>query len=270
MKLIKILALLIVACIIGCKCNDTDVSIDNIDTTVKTNGIHTKIALICSLTKVDKKAYDGWDGYCPGTDVDAKNFAEMCKKNNIPYVKIENEQCTGQNVISLWKSCISSLTPNNGLFIFYYSGHGGQVYSSTEKDGLDETLCLWDGQLKDDAIWKLLNMIPKTCRTFMVTDCCNSGSNFQLPYNLGRSYNKKMFARSQEPNMLHYGGCNDGESSYGSRYGGIFTNYLKKNYNKNYSYIEWFNVSVEQMKKEKQKPTFAETGISFKNTKIFE
>jgi hypothetical protein len=252
-----------------CGCTHTQI-VDPIEyDTIKTNGVHRKIALICSLTKVDKKAYDGWDGYCPGTDVDARNFANMCSKNNIPYIKIENEQCTGNNIIQLWKTCIESLDKNNGLFIFFYSGHGGQVYSSTEKDRLDETLCLWDGQMRDDTVWQLLNIVPKTCRIFMVTDCCNSGTNFQLPFNLGRT-SKKLASRSQEPNMLHYGGCGDSESSYGSSIGGVFTNYLKRNYNENYSYLEWFTVTIEQMKKEKQKPTFAETGISFKDTKIFE
>jgi hypothetical protein len=263
----KIKLLLLVSTVFFiCGCNTTCNECSDQSGIIKTNGTHTKIALICSLTKVDKKYYDGWDGYCPGTDIDAKNFAMMCSRNNIPYIKIENEQCTGENVVNLWKSCVNSLDTNNGLFIFFYSGHGGQVYSSTEKDGLDETLCLWDGQMRDDVVWQLLNLVPKTCRTFMVTDCCNSGTNFQLPFNFG----KDMSSRNKQPNMLHYGGCGDSESSYGSSIGGVFTNYLKKNYNKKYSYIEWFTITIEQMKGQKQKPTFAETGISFKNTKIFE
>lgn len=266
MKMLKIL--LITAAICGCQTCDTCIDM-NYDTNVKTNGVHSKIALICNLTKVDKNAYDGWDGNCPGTDVDANNFAKLCNDNNIPYVKIENEQCTGRNIIELWKSCVSNLDPNNGLFIFYYSGHGGQVYSSTEKDGLDETLCLWDGQMRDDTVWQLLNIVPKTCRIFMVTDCCNSGTNFQLPYNLKRSLDKKLKSRSQEPNLLHYGGCNDGESSYGSIRGGVFTNYLKKYYDNKLSYIDWFETCLEHMKYETQKPTFMETGTSFKNMKIF-
>lgn len=251
----------------GCKdiCNDctpcTDCS--------RTNTTN-KIALICSLTKVNPRAYGGWDGDCPGTDIDAKNFAQLCEKNNIPYIKMEDDKCTNKNVQNMWDRCLSQLDPNNGLFIFFYSGHGGQVYSSTEKDGLDETLCFWDGEMVDDTVWKLLNKVPKTCRIFMVTDCCNSGSNFQLPYNLERSKKKfKLFARSGEPNMVHFGGCNDGESSYGSNTGGTFTLNLKKYYDPKLTYKQWFDKVFSVMKRSQQVPTFAETGKSFKDTFIF-
>ena len=68
------------------------------------------------------------------------------------------------------------------MFIFFYSGHGGQVYNPNETDGCDETLCFWDGQFIDDRVWELLRKMPQEMRCFMVTDCCNSGSNYQLPY----------------------------------------------------------------------------------------
>jgi hypothetical protein len=38
--------------------------------------------------------------------------------------------------------------------VFFVSGHGGQVKDTDgdEEDGLDETLCLWDGQCADDFL----------------------------------------------------------------------------------------------------------------------
>ena len=246
---------------------DKPIVIDGGDS-VKSNYVK-KIALVCSLTKVDPKAYDGWNGDCPGTDIDANIFVNFLKQYNIPYIKLENEQCTLKNVAQNWYKCISMLDPKDGLFIFFYSGHGGQIYSATEPDGADETLCLWDGQMLDDNVWYYLNLIPKTCRIFMVTDCCNSGSNYRLPpYNLVRE--KRKTARGLEPNLLHYGGCNDGESSYGSSMGGVFTAYLKKTFDTNKTYAGWFNDALNYMNKNQQKPTFAETGTSFKNKKIFE
>jgi hypothetical protein len=258
----KLLIAMCLFVLFGCKTNE--IVIVGGDAT-KTNTVD-KIALICSLTKVDKNAYNGWDGDCPGTDVDAKVFANLCTDNNIPYIKIENSQCTSQNIYELWVSAIRKLNPNGGLFIFYYSGHGGQVYSNTEADKLDETLCLWNGQLRDDDVWKLLNLVPKTCRIFMVTDCCNSGTNYQIPF---MSKKSKLSSRSQDPNMLHFGGCGDGESSYGSKVGGVFTRALRSTYNKNISYIDWFNKSINIMTNSRQKPTVMETGKSFKNLKIF-
>lgn len=234
----------------------------------KTNYVK-KIALICSLTRVDPKAYDGWNGDCPGTDVDANIFKNMCESYEIPYVKLENDTCTSKNVIKNWYECLNKLDPNNGLFIFFYSGHGGQVGSTdpSEKDGLDETLCFWDGQFIDDHVWNLLNSIPKTARCFMVTDCCNSGTNYRLPFVVKKT---KLTARGAEPNLLHIGGCNDGEYSYGSDRGGVLSGVLKTHFNKDISYIDWFNKTKNSMKNSTQIPTFAETGKSFKNNKIFE
>jgi len=245
---------------------------DNIDYSdiIKTNNVtYAKIALICNLTKVDPKAYDGWDGDCPGTDVDANIFTKMCQDYNIPYIKLENNKCTIDNIVLNWKKCIAQLNPTNGLFIFFYSGHGGQYYSQTETDGLDETLCFWDGQFLDDNVWILLNLQPKTTRCFMVTDCCNSGTNYRLPFDMKKSM-KKLPARGAEPNLLHIGGCSDGESSFGSPRGGFLTGHLKSNFNKNISYVEWFDNTKKSMKGSGQTPTFAETGNSFKTEKIFE
>ena len=272
MKKLYILTIMISVLFTGCinPTHPQTIIINGGNAASKTNYVN-KIALVCSLTKVDPKAYDGWDGDCPGTDVDANIFVSFLKQYNIPYVKLENKTCTSQNVIKEWNNCLKQLNPNNGLFIFFYSGHGGQVYStdSTEKDGLDETLCFWDGQFIDDKVWKLINSIPKTSRCFIVTDCCNSGSNYRLPFNLKKS-RAKLSARGVEPNLLHIGGCNDGEYSYGSSRGGALTGVLKSKFNKNISYIEWFNSTKSAMKNTQQIPTFAETGKSFKSSKIFE
>lgn len=254
----------------GCIRNPNNTINNENNSSTKSNLLN-KVALICNLTKVDPKAYDGWDGDCPGTDVDANIMVSMCKLYGIPYVKLENEKCTSKNVIKEWNKCVSQLNPTNGLFIFFYSGHGGQVYTTdtSEKDGLDETLCFWDGQFIDDNVWKLINTVPKTARCFMLTDCCNSGSNYRLPFNLKKS-RSKLSTRGVEPNLLHIGGCNDGEYSYGSNRGGVLTGVMKSTFNKNITYIEWFNKTKSAMKNSKQVPTFAETGKSFKNTKIFE
>ena len=274
MNKILILCTMVITLLSGCK--DITISQPNIDTQdmSKTNNTNiSRIALICSLTKVDPKYYDGWDGDCPGTDVDANNFKLLCEDNKIPYIKLENSQCTINNIIKNWTNCISKIS-KDGLFIFFYSGHGGQVYNPNETDGCDETLCFWDGQFVDDRVWELLRKMPQEMRCFMVTDCCNSGSNYQLPYvkkvpyNLGSTKESK--ARGIIPNLLHIGGCNDGEYSYGSNRGGYLTLNLKKNYSKKISYYNWFELTKTSMRNSGQIPTFAETGKSFKHNVIFQ
>lgn len=251
----------------GCIDTNNTLTTNNDDTLTKSNLLK-RVALICNLTKVDPKAYDGWDGDCPGTDVDANIFAKFCKDNDIPYIKLENSECTSKSITENWKKCISKLDPDDGLFIFFYSGHGGQVYSNdpTEEDHLDETLCFWDGQFIDDKVWALINLQPKTTRCFFVTDCCNSQSNYRLPFNLGKSKRKP---RGQEPNMIHFGGCEDGESSYGSNRGGEFTLALRSVYSTELTYKQWFEKARARVPKTTQIPQKAVTGKSFENTKIF-
>jgi len=265
------LPLLAAFLVAGCINPVPQASEDNVTEVIKTNGVLQKAALICNLTKVNASAYDGWSGACPGTDVDAKNFARLCSAQGISYVKLENNQCTSQNIINNFVNLVKGLDPNgkNNLLIFYYSGHGGQLYNPNEPDGLDETLCFWDGQMRDDVIWKLFQMVPDNTRIWFVTDCCNSGSNYQLPY-VFKTKKMKVKKGNNIPRMIHYGGCNDGESSYGSSYGGVFTLYLKKTFNTNLSYKEWFEKAKSGMAGQDQVPTYAETGVSFANDKIFQ
>lgn len=252
----------------------------------RTNSVESanRVAVICSLTKVDPKKYGGWDGDCPGTDVDSGIFAAMCDQYGIPYTKLENEQANSENVLSKSVAACDSLGPSGGLLILYFSGHGGQVTSSSkdEEDGLDETICLWDGQLRDKHIWSLLTRVPKNVRVWMVTDCCNSGTNYRKPRDFAKSIRKMARERGElrlarglvrratdeEPHLLHWGGCGDGESSYGSESGGQFTAALVDTFSTRKTYREWFNDAVKRMPKY-QSPTCGETGVSFQDTLIF-
>ena len=73
--------------------------------------------------------------------------------------------------------------PEDGLFIFTYSGHGGQYDKSStakdETDGKDEFLCLYDGALIDNDLWVIFNKCKG--RVFFVADCCHSGTIYRLP-----------------------------------------------------------------------------------------
>lgn len=64
----------------------------------------------------------------------------------------------------------------NDLFLFFFSGHGGQLTSDDpmERDGLDETLVLYDGQIRDDELGDLLLNIDSRL-SLVVLDACYSG-----------------------------------------------------------------------------------------------
>lgn len=64
------------------------------------------------------------------------------------------------------------------LFVFFYSGHGGQYARSTfqreDPDNLDESIELYDAELLDDDVDVLFAQIPSS-RQLIVLDACFSG-----------------------------------------------------------------------------------------------
>ncbi|SMX44412.1 caspase family protein [Actibacterium lipolyticum] len=69
------------------------------------------------------------------------------------------------------------------IFMLTYAGHGGQIKDfnadeagGPDHDNLDETLCLYNGQLIDDELFKLWSEFASGVRVVSVFDCCHSGS----------------------------------------------------------------------------------------------
>jgi metacaspase-1 len=68
-----------------------------------------------------------------------------------------------------------------------YSGHGSNVTSLTEEDSKSEVICPSDyasnGIITDSWIQhNFVQGLEKTTKVFVLMDCCNSGSNLNLPY----------------------------------------------------------------------------------------
>ena len=126
-------------------------------------------------------------------------------------------------------------------------------------DGQDETFCFYDGQLVDDKMFEFLSQIREGVRCFVITDCCNSGSNLRAM----RPSTPKTFDRAVpstfKGQLIHYAGCGDGRFSYGSEEGGVFTNTLLMSYRRGISYTEWFDYAKARMPRN-QKPVYTEYG----------
>jgi hypothetical protein len=73
------------------------------------------------------------------------------------------------------------------LFFLSYSGHGGQLpdLSGEEEDQMDETWCLYDGELVDDELYALLGRFVKGVRVLVLSDSCHSGTVTKLAYYRG-------------------------------------------------------------------------------------
>lgn len=67
----------------------------------------------------------------------------------------------------------------NDVFVMYFAGHGSQVPDPTwsERDGKNETFCLYDGELIDHALYVALAAFRPKVKVLVVTDCCHSGAD---------------------------------------------------------------------------------------------
>jgi len=84
------------------------------------------------------------------------------------------------------------------MLFLTYSGHGGVVYdtNSDELDGVDETWCLYDGQLLDDELRELWSYFNEGVHILVVSDSCHSGTVTKAPLNSEQS---KLFKQKLLP-----------------------------------------------------------------------
>ena len=224
--------------------------------------------LFFGLTAVDPSDYRGWSGACPGCDLDASRMASRMIQEGVFAVEYHNQSATRDVFLRDFKRTAQSMTPGSMLIVFV-SCHGGQVpdLDGDEEDGYDETICLWDGQLVDDLIRDALAEVPSSINIIFITDTCNSGSNFRLH---PRSYRRAVpiiFTGS----LIHFGGCEDGKSSYGDDDdGGVFTNALLKTFDPQLTPREWFSAAAKLMPRN-QIPVYEEFGFvdKFKHSPMF-
>jgi len=257
--------------LVGTATNDAPAIIGvatNVADLFKTNPLPSR-AVVVGLTAVDASAYDGWPGDCSGTDVDADTFILMCREKRVAPVLLMNKQATKQAFMNTCVAACNGLT-SNGVFVLFFSGHGSQLpdVNGDEADGLDETLCLWDGELVDDELCAFWQTIPADVRVFFVTDSCNSGSNFKFKPIKARSF----IPRDYTGQLIHYGGCADGQSSFGSESGGAWTTALVDGWNVTNTYKGWYKAAADRMPLT-QRPVYAEYGHvtdAFRNTRILE
>ncbi len=91
---------------------------------------------------------------------------------------LTDADATGANVTQAIQEIGSQAGPDD-MFVFFYSGHGSRIeipgaYQPTDPDGLDETLVLYDGNVRDDEFARILDGIsPGT--TLLLLDACFSG-----------------------------------------------------------------------------------------------
>lgn len=231
-------------------------------------------------------------GNCPGCEKDSSLMAKLFRDDyGYPVTLLQSEQATRVNVIVAIQDAIRK-TPEDGLFILYYSGHGGQellnTYNTEEPLGADkedEYLCLYDTYLLDNEIWQLITRCKG--RVFCCFDACHSKTMFRsvLPEYCMRqgsgvplSMTPKVQSRGgfslktraiplgkDNFRMLCWGGCQEAEYSYGSTFGGVMTNKILDNWKKDRTYRQVWNLVVQAVTAEQptQHPEATQYGSGF-------
>lgn len=136
------------------------------------------ISLHIGLNRVDPSHYDGWEGPLFACEADALDMQKLAEKEKFSeQTVLLTQEATYERVTREMKRAGEYLASGD-LFMLTYSGHGGQVpdLNRDENDLADETWCLYDRQLVDDYIYKILGAFKAGVRIIMLSDSCHSGS----------------------------------------------------------------------------------------------
>ncbi len=124
--------------------------------------------------------YPGGANDLPECANDATRLAETLHNEGLlpseRQVVLTDSQATTTNIRQNMQRLSRELGPDD-VFVFFYSGHGGQTASSNdtrEIDGKDEYLVLYDGQLVDDELGRLFDAMPARI-SLVAIDACHSG-----------------------------------------------------------------------------------------------
>lgn len=91
---------------------------------------------------------------------------------------LTDSQATRAGFEAALRELAPRMGPNDRLMIFY-SGHGGRLdrsdFQAADPDGYDETLALYDGEIRDDEVAALLDQVVQQGTILLVLDSCFSG-----------------------------------------------------------------------------------------------
>ena len=139
----------------------------------KTKGLSVHIG----LNAVSAKHYKGWSGELTACEFDARDMAAIAKAAGMKPTVLLTKKATRKAALSAIRAAGKTLVSGD-ILLLTYSGHGGQIPDVTgeETDKLDETWCLYDGQLIDDEMYLELSRFAAGVRVLVLSDSCHSGT----------------------------------------------------------------------------------------------
>ena len=137
------------------------------------------ISIHIGLNYVDEEHYGTGVSPLETCEQDAIDMQEIALAQNFKStILLLSENATRTAVKSAIKSASKELVSGDMLMLSY-SGHGGFVPDTNgdeTDDSLDETWCLYDGQLIDDELFQLWGKFKVGVRIVMLSDSCHSGT----------------------------------------------------------------------------------------------
>ena len=134
---------------------------------------------------VNKADQDHYLGLLPDLSfcvADADAMLQIAKGRGYTPQSLHDSEAT-RSAVKAGISAAAKELVSGDIFMFTYAGHGGQVrdYDRDEAGGpdhdtLDETICLFDGQLLDDELWQAWAEFEEGVRIVAVFDSCHSGT----------------------------------------------------------------------------------------------
>jgi len=186
-------------------------------------------ALIVGLRGVDPDEYQGWTGEngCWGCEADADAMGALLRPLGYDVTVLKTAAATSAAVLAQLRAAAAELARGD-IFVFYFSGHGRQQpdLDGDEDDACDETIAMYDREIVDDELGAIWSTFRAGVRLVMVSDSCNSGTNFRAPdaaSYVAAPLRAVAAAPDMQAEMIHLGGCRDGREASAFRNGGAFT-----------------------------------------------
>lgn len=134
-------------------------------------------SLHIGLNAVDPTHYSGWSGPLNACEADVRSMEKICRSRGFATDQLLTTAATRDAVIKRIRNAAKTLKKGD-IFCLSYSGHGGQLpdLNGDEDDALDETWCLYDGEILDDELYRLYAEFEKGVRVLVFSDSCHSGT----------------------------------------------------------------------------------------------
>lgn len=183
--------------------------------------------------------YHNTQNYLPGciNDVECIRKYLLIKKvpsqNIVTMTDTEGELPTKENILRALEALVRSGNEEESTLFFHFSGHGSyipDIYHQhlEEKDGRDECLIPLGSVssvrdvLLDNELHMIISKLEKKSKLFLLTDCCHSGTCFDLPYSYEEASmipDASQFPDKEEyPNIVKLSGCQDTQVSQSIRH----------------------------------------------------